>query len=275
MENKIVYLKTYIMTIVVLVIMFAIAMGAVVYHYENKMQELKQMNNEKRLETLEQKITDIGLYIKNLYMDKVKGVVSENDYIALVADFTKDRDKLIKEKEECIVIEHSINKGKGQALKTGFTYYLENLMQDYLGIVTADSDGQHSIEDTINIAKLVEEYKDVKTLILGVRNFNKENVPFASKFGNKLTKTIFKLLYNKTINDTQTGLRGFTNSYIKDCIDIPGNRYEYEMNMLIYATKSEITILEKKIDTIYIEENKSSHFNPIKDSIKIYKILLN
>ena len=60
----------------------------------------KQMNNEKRLETLEQKITDIGLYIKNLYMDKVKGVVSENDYIALVADFTKDRDKLIKEKEE-------------------------------------------------------------------------------------------------------------------------------------------------------------------------------
>ena len=80
-------------------------------------------------------------------------------------------------------------------------------------------------------------------------------------------------MYNKTINDTQTGLRGFTNSYIKDCIDIPGNRYEYEMNMLIYATKSEITILEKKIDTIYIEENKSSHFNPIKDSIKIYKIL--
>lgn len=66
--------------------------------------ELKQINNEKRLETLEQKISDIGLYIKNLYMDKVKGVVSEKDYISLVADFTKDRDNLIKEKEELITI---------------------------------------------------------------------------------------------------------------------------------------------------------------------------
>lgn len=66
--------------------------------------ELKQINNEKRLETLEQKISDIGLYIKNLYMDKVKGVVSENDYISLVADFTRDRDNLIKEKEELIKI---------------------------------------------------------------------------------------------------------------------------------------------------------------------------
>jgi len=66
--------------------------------------ELKQISNEKRLETLEQKISDIGLYIKNLYMDKVKGVVSENDYISLVADFTKDRDNLIREKEELIKI---------------------------------------------------------------------------------------------------------------------------------------------------------------------------
>lgn len=71
---------------------------------KQKMIELKQINNEKRLETLEQKISDIGLYIKNLYMDKVKGVVSENDYISLVADFTRDRDNLIKEKEELIKI---------------------------------------------------------------------------------------------------------------------------------------------------------------------------
>ena len=71
---------------------------------KQRMLELKQINNEKRLEALEQKISDIGLYIKNLYMDKVKGVVSENDYISLVADFTRDRDNLIKEKEELIKI---------------------------------------------------------------------------------------------------------------------------------------------------------------------------
>ncbi len=93
-----------------------------------KMQELKQMNNEKRLETLEQKITDIGLYIKNLYMDKVKGVVSENDYIALVADFTKDRNKLVKEKEELIVVMNNQEMQKDDTLK------IEKLAKEFLSL---------------------------------------------------------------------------------------------------------------------------------------------
>ena len=54
---------------------------------------------------------------------------------------------------------------------------------------------------------------------------------------------------------------------------ISGDRYEYEINMLINATKNKIKITEQLIDTVYINENSASHFNPIKDSIKIYKIL--
>ena len=90
--------------------------------------ELKQISNEKRLETLEQKIADIGLYIKNLYMDKVKGVVSENDYISLVADFTKDRDNLIKEKEELITI---INNQKPQIDETA---KIEKLAKEFISL---------------------------------------------------------------------------------------------------------------------------------------------
>lgn len=179
----------------------------------------------------------------------------------------------LKEKEECIVLEHNINKGKGQALKTGFKYYLDNLQVQYSGIVTADSDGQHSVKDTIKVGNLIEKNKDKETLILGVRNFKKDDVPFASSFGNNITKIIFKLLYGHKISDTQTGLRGFTNSYVKDCLDISGDRYEYELNLLIHATRNKVEIIEEEIETIYIEENKSSHFNPIKDSIKIYKVL--
>ncbi len=93
-----------------------------------KMQELKQMNNEKRLETLEQKITDIGLYIKNLYMDKVKGVVSENDYIALVADFIQDRDKLVKEKEELIAVISN------QEVRQDDTLKIEKLAKEFLSL---------------------------------------------------------------------------------------------------------------------------------------------
>ena len=90
--------------------------------------ELKQISNEKRLETLEQKIADIGLYIKNLYMDKVKGVVSENDYISLVSDFTKDRDNLIKEKEELITI---INNQKPQIDETA---KIEKLTKEFISL---------------------------------------------------------------------------------------------------------------------------------------------
>lgn len=95
---------------------------------KQKQLELKQISNEKKLETLEQKISDIGLYIKNLYMDKVKGVVSENDYISLVADFTKDRDNLIKEKEELIKI---INNQKPQIDETA---KIEKLAKEFLSL---------------------------------------------------------------------------------------------------------------------------------------------
>ena len=95
---------------------------------KQKQLELKQINNEKRLETISKKISDIGLYIKNLYMDKVKGVVSENDYISLVADFTKDRDNLIKEKEELIKI---INNQKPQIDKTA---KIEKLAKEFLSL---------------------------------------------------------------------------------------------------------------------------------------------
>ncbi len=93
-----------------------------------RMQELKQIGNEKRLETLEQKITDIGLYIKNLYMDKVKGVVSENDYIALVADFIQDRDKLVKEKEELIAVISN------QEVRQDDTLKIEKLAKEFLSL---------------------------------------------------------------------------------------------------------------------------------------------
>lgn len=95
---------------------------------KQKQLELKQISNEKRLETISQKISDIGLYIKNLYMDKVKGVVSENDYISLVSDFTKDRDNLIKEKEELIKI---MNNQKPQIDETA---KIEKLAKEFLSL---------------------------------------------------------------------------------------------------------------------------------------------
>lgn len=171
---------------------------------------------------------------------------------------------------ECTILEYSENRGKGYALKYGINYYLENLKDNYQGIVTADCDYQHKPDDIINIALKLSGNQD--SIILGVRNFHLKNIPFPNRFGNLLTSFIFKFLYGIKIEDTQTGLRGIPNRYLNICLETNGNRFEFEMNMLIKAVKNKINILQVPIETIYYSKGESK-FNKLKDPIIIYKVL--
>lgn len=163
------------------------------------------------------------------------------------------------------VLHHSRNKGKGQALKTAFAY-IQRLGR-YGVVATADSDGQHDLGDIQAVSQMAEMYPN--KLILGCRAFAGE-VPLRSRFGNELTKKIFKLQTGVAVSDTQTGLRAFTTSLLGFMLQVDGQRYEYEMNMLLDASK-EIDILEVPIETIYIDENSGSHFRPVRDGLMIYK----
>lgn len=168
------------------------------------------------------------------------------------------------------LISYPVNKGKGGALKTGIKYIYENLT-DCERLVTADADGQHSYDD---IRKVIEKsIVSPGCLILGSRAFD-GNVPFRSKFGNFMTRQVFAIASGVKVRDTQTGLRAFDRSGMQAFIDVPGDRYEYEINVLLSAARAEIPIIEVTIQTIYINDNESSHFNPIKDSLKIYMCIL-
>ena len=161
--------------------------------------------------------------------------------------------------------------GKGRALKTAFNYILVHRPES-LGAITVDSDGQHTIEDTLACVTALIDHPD--SLIMGCRNFSKENIPFRSRFGNIVTKHVLHALCGIRISDTQTGLRGIPRRIIPTFLAINGERFEYEMNMLIETKEKGIPIFEVPIQTIYLEENKSSHFNPLKDSAKIYAVFL-
>ncbi|KXT87723.1 bifunctional glycosyltransferase family 2/GtrA family protein [Streptococcus oralis] len=178
----------------------------------------------------------------------------------------------LKTDYHCQVLTHAKNLGKGRALKNAFNYFLTmpNVAQ-FNGVVTADSDGQHRVEDVLAMVETIENSPN--SLILGCRDFDSENVPPKSKFGNKLTKFVFKLLYGRKITDTQTGLRGFPKNILKEMLEIPGERFEYETKMLIHAFDRVIPIQEITIETIYFDGNAETHFNPIKDSLKIYKVI--
>lgn len=176
----------------------------------------------------------------------------------------------------CTVLHHEVNKGKGRALKTAFAYYLEHFdQQEYFGVVTADADGQHLPEDIYLTAKeLIRDGREKNhTIALGTRNFNEEQVPFKSRNGNKITTVVFQLLYGKRINDTQTGLRAISNDFTRMCLDIKGERFEYEINMLIRAVLEKLEIVEVIIKTVYFDNNRETHFHPVKDSFRIYKVM--
>ena len=172
-----------------------------------------------------------------------------------------------KASEFAMVLDHPKNMGKGQALRTAFRY-VQSLDRDAV-IVTADADGQHSVRDIDRVAHAAAHLPN--RLILGVREFTKE-VPLRSRLGNKLTRLLFKIQTGVAVTDTQTGLRAFQTQMIPFMLGIEGDRYEYEMNMLTQASQKYL-ITEVPIETIYIDDNASSHFRPIRDSLMIYKNL--
>ncbi|NVF10994.1 bifunctional glycosyltransferase family 2/GtrA family protein [Anaerococcus sp. AGMB00486] len=169
------------------------------------------------------------------------------------------------------IFKHYKNFGKGRALKNSFNYILNNY-NDFSYVITADSDGQHNVSDIENIANILRLSKENK-LYLGSRNFNKDNVPFKSAFGNKITSFVYKIMFGDKIYDTQTGLRAISKKHLEDFLDLEGERFEYEINMLIYSSKNDIEIEEIPIKTVYFDNNSETHFNPIKDSFKIYLVM--
>lgn len=224
---------------------------------------------------------DIQILIPSLNPDGkllnvVNSILENTDYpVILVDDGSSEENRVIfdtaVQNPRCTLLRHAVNLGKGRALKTGFNHILNNF-PDSLGVITVDGDGQHATEDIIHCADVLKAKGNC--LVLGSRNFDMANVPKKSEFGNKITRNSMKILCGINIPDTQTGLRGISREFMEILMNTPGERFEFETNMLLCAKENNIPFEIVPIQTVYIEENKSSHFNPIKDSIRIYSIFL-
>ncbi|MDD5863343.1 MAG: bifunctional glycosyltransferase family 2/GtrA family protein [Firmicutes bacterium] len=171
---------------------------------------------------------------------------------------------------EIHLLHHEVNRGKGAALKTAFRYFLDNRPEG-AGVVTVDGDNQHHPADT---RACCERMLETGHCVLGCRDFSQDNVPARSRFGNRTTSMVFKIFVGMTISDTQTGLRALPRSAVETLVNVKGDRFEYETNMLLAFKDNAIPFEELKIRTVYIEENKSSHFRTFTDSWRIYKLLL-
>ncbi|WP_032112524.1 GtrA family protein [Candidatus Paracaedibacter symbiosus] len=206
----------------------------------------------------------------------LKEILGKTDkYIFVVDDGSKNK-AIFKDpifsNNRIILITHAINLGKGAALKTAFNYILVH-HPDILGSITLDADGQHAVDDAINVSLALNEKNE---LVLGARDFSlhDKTPPLKSRIGNLLTRNIWRFVVGYKITDTQTGLRGISSRLMRECLQIEANRYDFEMEMLLKAQKIGISPYEIPIRMIYIDDNKGSHFNPIFDSFKIYFVIL-
>lgn len=177
--------------------------------------------------------------------------------------------KIARETHACEVLQHAVNLGKGRALKNAFNHILLQ-WPDCVGCVTADSDGQHNVEDICKCAQKLMEYPDC--LVLGCRRFSLEGVPFHNRCGNLITAKVTELLSGLKVSDTQTGLRAIPKAFMEKLMNVKGERFNYEMNMLLKAREFEVPIVEVPISTIYDSQGQSSHFNLLKDSARIYAL---
>ncbi|MDD6572302.1 MAG: bifunctional glycosyltransferase family 2/GtrA family protein [Thermoflexaceae bacterium] len=219
---------------------------------------IPSLNPDEKLLLVVKSLTDIGF----------KDIIIVND--------GSDKEHMIPFEEagkiaECTILTHEVNKGKGRALKTAFAYCIAN-RKGIDGVVTVDGDNQHRAEDILACAKRMQEKKN--SVILGTRDFHQKDVPFKSRFGNNMTGFVFRFACGMKISDTQTGLRAIPYEYLPVLCEVSGERFEYETNMLLTFKKLDIPYEEVSIQTVYIDENATTHFHPVRDSFKIYGIII-
>jgi len=167
------------------------------------------------------------------------------------------------------VLGYPDNRGKGYALKAGIAHIVRH--HPDADVVCADSDGQHSAVDILRVADQVRA--GGAAMVLGVRRFSGD-VPLRSRFGNTMTRWLFTLAARRSVSDTQTGLRGYPAAMLGWLLAVDGDRYEYELNLLLQGSAAGLTIDTVDIATIYLDDNESSHFRPLADSVRIYARLL-
>lgn len=170
----------------------------------------------------------------------------------------------------CHVERHAVNLGKGRALKTGMNAALcANPALE--GIITADADGQHTCEDILRVLEAMRAHPGA--LVTGARTL-REGTPRKSRAGNSVTRLLYRFVTGIRCQDTQTGLRGVPAKVIGQMLSLPGERYEYEMTMLLRLRELDLPLFEVPIETIYIDDNKGSHFHPFRDAMRVFAVIL-
>ncbi|MCK4310136.1 MAG: glycosyltransferase family 2 protein [Methanomicrobia archaeon] len=194
--------------------------------------------------------------------EKIGKVVKETlQYcdVLVVDDGSIDTTGKIAEESGAFVVTHEKNRGKGDALITGFTYALKN---GYESIITLDADGQHDPSEIPKFLKKVDTYD----IVIGVRGFRE--MPFPRKISNTITTLLLSLRTRQKIGDSQSGYRMIKTDVLRG-LNFKTGGFILESELLIRA---KCRIGNVRIKTIYAGEK--SHVNNFRDTIKFITFMI-
>ncbi len=210
-----------------------------------------------------------GKYIKDVILECRR---YNHDIIIVDDGSTDDTAEILRSLKdlsdpEVIFLKHEVNKGKGEALKTGFQYAVQN---EYPGVVTIDADGQHKVNE---IADFLDARKTNNAdVIVGSRLKNTKGMPFIRLATNLFTSWLISIVAGKKISDVQSGFRYIGHDVLKN-IKLETKKFDTESEILLKACWMDYKIINIPISTIY-HKDFVSHVNPFKDTIKFFKLVL-
>lgn len=187
------------------------------------------------------------------------------DAVLVVNDGSSDNTSREIKRTKAILIDHKINRGKGEALKSGFSFIKR---KNYDLLVMLDADGQH---DPKEIPKLIRELNKGYDIIIGTRKKSKSRMPIIRRCTNFITSLIVSLIIAQKVKDSQSGFRVMKTKILKN-IELVSKRYDLESEILVKASRKGYKIGHASIKTIYGDETSKIH--PIKDTFRFIRLII-
>ena len=198
--------------------------------------------------------------------DVVRRSRQQLDHVVVIDDGSSDNTARCAREAGAEVIVHSQNRGKGEAIKTGLRHWLD---RQFIHVIILDADGQHLPEEIDRFIAVAAQAGD-HSFFLGNRMNNLTGMPFVRRVVNRYMSNRISRICRQKIPDTQCGFRMLDRQLIPELLD-GGNRFDYETEMLIIASRKGYRIESVPITTVYSDEVSSIH--PARDTIRFFKLM--
>ena len=197
--------------------------------------------------------------------DVVRRVRQELDHVLVVDDGSTDDTAGQARSAGAELIVHPDNRGKGESIKAGLRHWLD---RGFDWVVILDADGQHRPEEIERMFKLAGA--EGAALLIGNRMNDLASMPLVRKLVNRYMSGKISRACGQKIPDTQCGFRMLHKQLIPSVLG-GMNRFDYETEMLILASRKGFQIASVPISTVYSDEVSSIH--PVRDTIRFFKLM--